>query len=79
MVLAFKSEEGLLSAAVMGVERETVSLPLVSTIFTAEVIALRLAMKLGKKRHIVRCSLYQLVLDISLFLYVEGSILILWI
>ena len=41
-----KSEEGVGSAAIMGVKRETVSLPRVSTIFTAEVIALRLAAKL---------------------------------
>ena len=41
-----KSEEGGGSAAIMGVKRETVSFPRVSTIFTAEMIALRLAVKL---------------------------------
>ena len=39
-------EEGVGSAAIMGTKRETVSLPRVSTIFTAKVIALRLAVKL---------------------------------
>ena len=41
-----KSEEGLGSAATLRDKRETVSLPPVSTIFTAEAIALRLAVKL---------------------------------
>ena len=41
-----KSEEGLGSAAIMGVKSETASLPRVSTIFTAEAIALRRSVKL---------------------------------
>ena len=41
-----KSGEGVGSAAIMGVNKETVSLPRVSTVFTAEVIALRLAARL---------------------------------
>ena len=46
------SEVGLGSAAVMGVKREKVSLPRVSTVFTAEVIDLRLAARLIRSNSI---------------------------
>ena len=44
-----KSKRGVGSAAVMDANKKTMSLPLVSTVFTAEVMALRLAAKLLKE------------------------------
>ena len=44
-----KNEGGVGSSAVMDANRETVSLPLVSTVFTSEVMALRLAAKIVRK------------------------------
>ena len=44
-----KNEGGVGSAAVMDANRVTVSLPLVSTVFTSEVMALRLAAKIVRK------------------------------
>ena len=44
-----KNEGGVGSAAIMDANRVTVSLPLVSTVLTSEVMALRLAAKIVRK------------------------------
>ena len=56
-----KNERGVGSAAVMDANRETVSLPLVSTVFTSEVMALRLAAKIVRKN--LACDKYLICSD----------------
>ena len=57
-----KKAGGVGSAAVMDANRETVSLPLVSTVFTSEVMALRLAAKTVRKNLV--CDKYLVCSDL---------------